>query len=108
MIPTRRRWRRVGTENYIKRGSIPETYRNQGHFWFTAQLLSHILQPNAKTMVMISELKRQLNWLETMERPLMSLHVRRGDSCLDAHLKKRTCDSLQDYMDSAVLPMTRM
>jgi hypothetical protein len=42
-------------------------------------------------------------------RPLLSLHVRRGDSCNPEQedSKKRKCEDLSSYMTKAVLPMAK-
>jgi hypothetical protein len=89
--------------------SVPVAYRHRGHFWYTSQLMSFMLQrPNAHFATTLANAKRDAGWAN-MQRPLLSLHVRRGDSCNPDQeaSKKRRCEPLKAYMDTAVLPMAK-
>jgi hypothetical protein len=89
--------------------SVPLAYRHRGHFWYTSQLMSFmLLRPNARFAAALADAKHAAGWA-TMQRPMLSLHVRRGDSCNpdQEDSKKRRCEPLKAYMDAAVLPMAK-
>jgi len=61
--------------------NVPAAWRHKGHFWYTSQLLGFMLnRPNAHFGAILAEAKRAAGF-DALERPLLSLHVRRGDSC---------------------------
>mmetsp|Transcript_17605 Transcript_17605/g.40423 ORF Transcript_17605/g.40423 Transcript_17605/m.40423 type:complete len:230 (-) Transcript_17605:290-979(-) len=87
----------------------PRDWRHRGHFWYTAQLLSFMLQrPNKRFEAILQDAKDAAGW-GAMRRPLLSLHVRRGDSCTpeQEESKKRRCEPLSAYMEKAVLPIAK-
>ena len=52
-----------------------------GYFWYVAHLLEHILgTPNAKFQRDLDRAKETAGW-GRLVRPLLSLHVRHGDTC---------------------------
>jgi len=103
--------------------SVPEAWRHKGHFWYVSQLLGQLLlHPNRDFDQVLLQAKRDAGWFAVGEggnaergveptglRPLLSLHVRRGDSCNPEQedSKKRRCEDLKAYMTKAVLPMAK-
>jgi hypothetical protein len=81
---------------------IPSPYRHKGHFWFVAQHISFIFRPNEKFKQILTGLRTSMQF-DAAPRPMLSLHVRHGDSCVGDD--KRVCDSLEKYMRVAALPM---
>lgn len=84
--------------------SIPGPYRKRGHFWYIAQLLRRLLRPNERFTAVLARTKRESGWVESLQHPVLSMHIRRGDSCLDA-ARSRKCQNLKEYMNLAVIPM---
>lgn len=85
---------------------LPHAYRKLGHLWFVGQLLSYVMRPNDRLKELIAKARSDAG-LEGAERPLLSLHVRTGDSCLD-HNRSRVCEPLEAYMTRAVVPMANL
>eukprot|EP00978_Attheya_sp_CCMP212_P004571 scaffold9981_cov51-Attheya_sp.AAC.2 len=96
-----------GDDKYGYPLHIPAQHRSNGHFWYYNQLLSYLMRPNDQLIKIINEAKDQLEGWKDLERPLLSLHVRHGDSCpKDETVRKaRQCEPLEKYMSDAVLPM---
>ena len=72
-------------------------------------LLSFILHsPNFYFQKVIEDAKLASNWGQ-IQRPILSMHVRHGDSCseIEESLTMRHCEPLSVYMETAVLPMWR-
>jgi hypothetical protein len=87
--------------------NIPLPWRRKGHFWYTSQLLHYMLgRPNKHFRNTIETAKLSNGFYEA-PRPMLALHVRRGDSCdtYQQDSKKRRCDDLAYYMNQAVLPL---
>ncbi len=92
--------------------NVPEHFRGRGHFFYTSMLLGFMLdRPNEDFAKALEEARAAAGFEAAAEnselRPLLSLHVRRGDSCSAEQMdsKKRRCDRLAHYMKEAVLPM---
>lgn len=61
--------------------NVPPPWREKGLFWYVSHLLGHLLlRPNAGFIRVIHGHKKAIGW-DTAPRPMLSLHVRRGDSC---------------------------
>lgn len=58
-----------------------ETSKKEGHFWTVSQLLQFILlRPKQASFEReFLDVKSKIGW-ESIERPLLSIHVRHGDS----------------------------
>lgn len=97
--------RQTVTANGLPR-SIPKRYRARGLFWYTSQLLGFLFKPNTDLRTIIAERQSRIGWSH-MQRPLLSLHVRHGDSCTAAESFRtaRSCEGLAVYMEQAVLPL---
>ena len=66
------------------------------------------MRPNERFENILSDVKSKIGW-EKAPRPLLSIHVRLGDACVDADkISKhgRICEPLAAYMERAVLPMS--
>mmetsp|Transcript_11660 Transcript_11660/g.14064 ORF Transcript_11660/g.14064 Transcript_11660/m.14064 type:complete len:459 (-) Transcript_11660:154-1530(-) len=89
--------------------NVPIQWRHNGHFWYTSQLLHYMLgRPNRNFHGSLERVKQSSGFNEA-PRPMLSLHVRRGDSCdsYQEESKKRRCDSLSYYMKEAVIPLAK-
>jgi len=76
---------------------------------YVAHLLEHILgSPNDEFQKILDDAKRAAGW-DRATRPLLSLHVRHGDTCsaMQEERTARRCEPLSVYMRTAVIPMTR-
>lgn len=75
---------------------------------YSTHLLQFLMRPNENLARELTKTKELIGW-SSLERPLLSLHVRKGDSCSAEQQKRksRKCDSLDVYMDEAVLPMAK-
>ena len=80
--------------------NLPERWRARGHFFFVSHLLAHMLRPNPGLRRDIAAVKDSMKWNQRLVRPLLSLHVRRGDACNAEQIesKARRCDDLAVYM----------
>ena len=88
---------------------VPLQYRQMGNFWYSSMLLSYIMHsPNAYFQKVLEDAKVAANWGQ-VQRPMLSMHVRHGDSCseIEESLTMRHCEPLSVYMETAVLPMWR-
>jgi len=88
---------------------VPERYRHKGHFWWASNLLSFLLAtPNHDLQLHLESSKKAAGW-SRMKRPMLSMHVRHGDTCTLAEedYTKRRCEPLSVYLEDAVLPMSR-
>lgn len=83
--------------------ALPVPYKSRGLFWFSSHLLAHLMRPNRALQVAILDAKEDARW-KNVVRPLISLHVRRGDSCSPSESKRtaRVCDDLDVYMKSVL------
>lgn len=68
-------------------------FKQRGHFWLVAHLLAWLLRPNDMTRRRVKERARGL------KRPLLTMHVRRGDSCRSTQQEKkaRRCSDFAEY-----------
>lgn len=89
--------------------SVPKPYNKLGLFWYHSMLQSYMIQrPNDYFAHILADAKNKADW-GSIQRPLLSLHVRHGDSCSPEQEegKKRRCEPLEVYMKNAVLPMAK-
>lgn len=86
--------------------AVPPKYRPLGLFWYASQLTSFLARPNAFLRAALAEAKASADWA-AVARPLLALHVRRGDSCSagEARRTARACEPLAEYMARGVLPL---
>ena len=91
----------------LPKGIPLEEFRHLGWFWWHSQLLAFLLrEPNESFQAELRRIKDAVGWA-SLSRPLLSLHVRHGDSCLlqEQDRTHRVCEPLSKYMEDAVLPM---
>jgi hypothetical protein len=72
-------------------------------------LLSFVMHaPSLYFQRVLEDAKIASGW-DRMQRPLLTMHIRHGDSCskLQESLTMRHCEPLSVYMETAVLPMWR-
>jgi len=75
---------------------VPQAFRKMGYFWYMSNLIHFVLgSPNGYFSQVLVDAKAAAKWKE-VERPLLSMHVRHGDSCTKAELRKagRICEPL--------------
>ena len=70
---------------------LDKRWLKRGRFWLISQVIKFITTPNAKLKKRLDAEREQLG---EMERPVLGLHVRKGDACGD----RGECRSLKDYM----------
>lgn len=82
-------------------GAPPPRYAHRGLFWWTAQSLAFLARPDDETLSRLWRTSANLDW--RARSPVLGVHVRRGDTCLDGganELRKhkgRTCEGLDAY-----------
>ena len=89
---------------------VPAEYRSEGLFWWVAQSWSWLLRPDPDLRAEIDTLKASLQW--ERYRPILAIHLRGGDSCLDGSNKGnggawRKCSPLSEYLAEAKYLMKR-
>ncbi|KAL7545460.1 hypothetical protein ACHAWF_008809 [Thalassiosira exigua] len=96
-----------GSDNDGLPAMIPLAYRKMGLFWYYSQILAYLLRPNYKFLRHLETTKKQMNW-DAKGGPVISLHVRHGDSCTgsEPEKKSRRCDDLNTYMER-VIPVAK-
>jgi hypothetical protein len=75
---------------------VPLAFRKMGYFWYMSNLIHFMLaSPNDYFSQVLIDAKAAAKW-RGVERPLLSMHVRHGDSCTKAELRKagRMCEPL--------------
>ena len=80
--------------NYNEHGlasRLPKRFLKRGRFWLMSQVMHFLTTPNAKLK---ARLDRERASMGFMERPILGLHVRKGDACGD----RGECRDLKDYM----------
>ena len=70
---------------------IDKRWLKRGRFWLMSQIIKFITTPNARLKAKLEAHKKDLG---PLERPVLGLHVRKGDACGD----RGECRSLKDYM----------
>jgi len=76
-------------------------HAHRGLFWWTSQAVAFLARPDGATLGRLWAAQDRLDW--AARRPVLGVHVRRGDTCLDGgrgELRKhkgRTCDGLAAY-----------
>lgn len=70
---------------------LPKRFLKRGRFWLMSQVIHFLTTPNAKLKARL-DIERAS--LQPMERPVLGLHVRKGDACGD----RGECRDLKDYM----------
>ena len=106
----------------------PAAYATQGGFWFVSQLLArvfaaswshapqilclsrprHLLRPNDATRRRVGR-RAEAAGLRRAPRPLLGIHVRRGDSCREVQeaTKARRCSPFAEYWYHALAMRAR-
>jgi hypothetical protein len=75
---------------------VPVAFRKMGYFWYMSNLIHFVLgSPNDYFAQVLLDAKKATRWAD-IERPLLSMHVRHGDSCTKAEFGKagRMCEAL--------------
>jgi len=76
-------------------------HAHRGLFWWTSQAAAFLARPDGATLGRLWAAQDRLDW--AARRPVLGVHVRRGDTCLDGGRgeirkhKGRTCDGLAPY-----------
>ena len=65
-------------------------FRRHGRFWLVSQVLHFLTRPNDRLQAQLDHERSALN----LEKPSLSLHVRKGDACTARH----DCRDLKYYM----------
>jgi len=92
--------------------NVPAEWRRMGFFRYASELFRFMLrEPSDYFRGVMERAKLDAGWGGggSVERPLLSMHVRHGDTCI-RHLGAETarkCDPLSKYMKRAVLPMDK-
>jgi hypothetical protein len=84
----------VAKKTKYKRYHVPELFRKNGFFWWTAQSMHFMWQLSSKMQQAVDVTKDEIGW----KRPIIGMHVRRGDSCT----AREECYSFKDYMVHAI------
>ena len=85
--------------SYSEHGSdvLPHEARDAGLFMTVAHITKHILRPSAWVRGRIAAAKRRMGWTPGLR--MIGVHVRRGDSCLEARYDHgRKCSNFSEYM----------
>ena len=80
---------------------IPVAFRSRGWFWYTSQLLSWVMRPNAALAADIKAALEASRLGAALRRgPVIGVHVRHGDACLARERRRmgRTCYSLERHL----------
>lgn len=70
---------------------IDKRWLKRGRFWLMSQVIKFLTEPNARLKAKLDLHKKALG---PLEKPVLGLHVRKGDACGD----RGECRSLKDYM----------
>ncbi len=84
-------------------GPIPVEYRPLGSFWWTAQLMTRLVQPNEWMRSHLDATARAMGLAAALDSgPVIGMHVRHGDSCLEVEVARtcRECEPLARYMEA--------
>lgn len=85
---------KFGAPMYDERHFIRKLDRRwlkRGRFWLMSQIVHFITRPNARLQAKLDKHKKELG---KMKRPVLGLHVRKGDACGD----RGECRDIEDYM----------
>ena len=75
---------------------IPHRFLRRGRFWLLSQVIYFLTRPNDRLRARLDSERALLS----LEKPVLGLHVRKGDACGD----RGECRELEDYMPT----VTRM
>lgn len=89
-------------------GALLPGYGHRGHFWYVAHLLAHLTRPNEATKARVAA-AASASGLRDAPRPLLGIHVRRGDSCRETQetAKARRCSPFAEYWYHALAMRAR-
>lgn len=85
-------------------GVVPRGFEHRGLLWSVGRIVKAVLAERNRGPVLVKALQRarEASGLldEGLERPVLGLHVRLGDSCIDDYWadKGRTCDPFERYL----------
>ena len=85
---------RFGAPLYDERSffdRIDKRWLKRGRFWLMSQVIHFLTRPNEKLK---AKLDRERASMGVLRRPVLGLHVRKGDACGD----RGECRDLKDYM----------
>jgi hypothetical protein len=80
---------------------MPTPWRSRGWFWYSSQLLSWIMRPNAKLTGDLNNAMVETGLAAALRRgPVLGVHVRHGDACLAKEQRRmgRVCRSLEAHL----------
>ena len=86
-------------------GLPARAHATRGLFWWTSQSIAFIARPDEERVARLQATMDNLGWQSL--RPILGVHVRRGDTCLNGGAdeirkhKGRTCDELSIYLTRA-------
>ena len=86
-------------------GLPARAHATRGLFWWTSQSIAFIARPDEEIVARLQATMDNLGWQSL--RPILGVHVRRGDTCLNGGAdeirkhKGRTCDELSIYLTRA-------
>ncbi|KAK3250649.1 hypothetical protein CYMTET_39969 [Cymbomonas tetramitiformis] len=80
---------------------VPKEYQELGYFWYHAQLLRVLWDPNHKMLARIARAKREIGLSRNLTSyNMIGMHVRHGDSCYARKQTKR-CPPFEEYLKHA-------
>ncbi|GAB5355979.1 hypothetical protein AAMO2058_000251600 [Amorphochlora amoebiformis] len=95
-------WKKCSLDYSVETNGVqvlPEPYQKKGLFFTVAHILSFLMRPKAALYKEVREFKEKIGWPK--DQPVIALHVRHGDSCLEtATQQARKCDSFDTHMES--------
>jgi len=97
MQPRVFRGKEVQVVKRIKMDIPAEFQPTQDYFWYHVELLRFLWRPNDELERRVIEEQQKLNW---GSQPVISMHVRHGDSCFD-HRAQRSCHKFAEYLAAA-------
>ena len=84
---------------------VPRAFEARGWFWWTSQLLSYLMRPNAVLAASVEAALQTTGLGAALDsgRLVIGMHVRHGDACNpDEMLRaRRSCTPLVSYMEAA-------
>jgi len=93
--------RRQGAASVV----VPRAFEARGWFWWTSQLLSYLMRPNAVLAASVEAALQTTGLGAALDsgRLVIGMHVRHGDACNpDEMLRaRRSCTPLVSYMEAA-------
>ncbi len=108
------RRRPPAARGYIERQSraaeaVPADFASRGWFFWSSQLLRYVVRPSAglaRDVAAASDrlgLRRELEAARRSGRPVIGMHVRHGDACMEEEVvrARRSCSPLAEYVAAA-------